>query len=321
MINQLQLSPVIDGQKRPLWSVLIPCFNCADFLRSALSGVLNQDQGPECMEIIVVDDCSTTDDPAEVVRDIGKGRVRILRQSSNVGKVRNYETGLLASCGHLVHQLHGDDMVQPGFYQAMAAAFDAYPEAGAFFCESDYIDETGAITDRTGQERPTTGILENWLLRIATTQRIQTPSMVVRRNVYEELGGFDRRLDCSEDWEMWIRIARHFPVGFCAEARAQYRTSPSNNSTRSILSGTRGRTQRLMFDLVDEYLPLELARKIREGRNVQQAYFFASSIPMAIERSGLSGWFQLCREIFRFSRRPQVIRRVASLTLRSCCRI
>ena len=39
-----------------------------------------------------------------------------------------------------------------------------------------------------------------------------TPSIVVRRSVYERLGSFDRRLVCAEDWEMWVRIAAHYPI-------------------------------------------------------------------------------------------------------------
>lgn len=312
-----RIESVADTAARPLWSVLIPCYNCAGFLAHTLESVLAQDPGPGRMEIIVVDDCSDRDDPEEVVRKLGAGRVRFLRQSVNVGKVRNYETGLHASRGHLIHQLHGDDTVLPGFYRSMESAFGKFPEAGAFFCESEYMDEEGRVTGRTGVELDQTGLLDEWLPKIAAAQRIQTPSMVVRRSVYEAIGGFDRRLDCSEDWEMWIRVASQFPTGFCSEAKARYRTSTGNNSSRSIVKGTRGVIQRQMFMIVDGYLPPAVTDQVRADRNLSQAYFFASNIPSVLSTGGVGGWLKLCREILRFSRRPEVWRRIASLTVRA----
>jgi hypothetical protein len=228
----------------------------------------------------------------------------------------NKAGGLRAYRGQLVHQLHGDDVVLPGFYREMEAAFRQFPEAGAFFSESDYIDETGKVVGKTGRELEETGILDNWLPKIAQAQRIQTLSMVVRRDVYEALGGFDRRLDCSEDWEMWIRISSRYPVGFCATARAQYRTSPGNNSSISIIRGTRGRIQRLMFDIVDGYLPEAIVASVRKARALDLALWFSSHIPKVIDRSGVLGWFRLCLEALRFDRRPAVLRRIASLTWR-----
>src|SRR5262245_31425455 len=106
-----------DGSPRPLWSVMIPKFNCARFLRQTLESVLCQDPGPEVMEIEVVDDCSTKDDPEQVVRDVGRGRVKFYRQKQNVGHTRNFETCLQRTSGQLVHLLHGDDAVIRGFYQ------------------------------------------------------------------------------------------------------------------------------------------------------------------------------------------------------------
>jgi len=310
------IPPCDDGSPRPLWSVLIPTFNCAEFLRETLASVLVQAPGPEQMEIMVVDDCSDRDDPRAVVAEVGGGRVGFLRQPRNVGKVRNYETGLLASRGLLIHQLHGDDRVKEGFYQSMAAAFAACPEAGAIFCESEYINEEGTVTGRTGKVLQHTGLLQDWLPRLAEAQRIQTPSMVVKREVYEQLGGFDRRLDCSEDWEMWLRIANRYPVGFCAEAMAQYRYSGSNNSTRSMLNGTRGRVQRLMFEIVDGYLPPAVTAEIKVRRAREQALFFADQLPKVMRANGFAGWLRLCREVLGFSCEPFVARRLASLTIR-----
>src|SRR5690348_4526227 len=86
--------PVPDGVSRPLWSVMIPTHNCAKYLRETLVSVLGQSTGSEQMQIEVVDDCSTKDDPESVVRELGMGRVIFHRQPRNVGHTRNFETCL-----------------------------------------------------------------------------------------------------------------------------------------------------------------------------------------------------------------------------------
>ena len=65
------ISSVAAGIRCPSWSVMIPTFNCARLLRQALESVLSQDPGPDFMQIEVIDDCSTTDDPEAVVKEVG----------------------------------------------------------------------------------------------------------------------------------------------------------------------------------------------------------------------------------------------------------
>src|SRR5690349_14574480 len=103
------------GRERPLWSVMIPAYNCAGYLPQALESVLCQDIGKDRMQIAVMDDYSTDADLARLVQDIGGGRVEYFRQPENVGSLRNFETCLRRSRGRLVHLLHGDDKVLPGF--------------------------------------------------------------------------------------------------------------------------------------------------------------------------------------------------------------
>ena len=126
---------------RPLWSVMIPTYNCSNFLIENLQSVLAQDPGAEYMQIEVVDDFSSDADVEALVNEIGKGRVGFYRQPQNVGSLRNFETCLNRSTGHYIHLLHGDDQVRPGFYAEIEKLFRHFPQAGAAFTGFVYVDE------------------------------------------------------------------------------------------------------------------------------------------------------------------------------------
>src|SRR5277367_6726158 len=79
-------------KSRPFWSVLIPSFNRTTFLERTLRSVLCQDPGADNMQIEVVDDASTTDDPEPLLQRVCEDRVSLFRQRRNVGAVANWNT-------------------------------------------------------------------------------------------------------------------------------------------------------------------------------------------------------------------------------------
>jgi hypothetical protein len=242
---------------------MIPTFNCARELRVALASVLAQDPGPDAMQIEVVDDCSTADDPAAVVAELGGGRVAFHRQSRNVGHTRNFNACLRRSRGRLVHLLHGDDFVRDGFYRAMERAFDAAPAIGAAFCRHVYVDGAGLVRSEGPVLQERSGVVDDWLGRIAVRQHVQPPAMVVRRAVYERLGGFDQRiLSYGEDWEMWVRIAAACPVWHEVEPLAAYRLHDGSLSGRAMRTGQNVRDFRTAIALNRAVLPPDRAARL-----------------------------------------------------------
>src|SRR5260370_15470577 len=82
--HRMRVLPVPEGSMpRPLWSVMIPTFHCALFLRQTLESVLSQDPGPDQMQIEVVDDCSNDNTASEVTRRLGAGRIEALHLCHN----------------------------------------------------------------------------------------------------------------------------------------------------------------------------------------------------------------------------------------------
>jgi glycosyltransferase involved in cell wall biosynthesis len=250
------IQPLPLGVERPLWSVMIPVYNCGTFLKETLLSVLVQKIPEQHMQIEVVDDASTDIDVQQLVQEVGKGRISYYRQAQNVGSLRNFETCLNRAKGHLVHLLHGDDYVGQGYYTQIGQLLNQYPEAGAAFCRYRCVNEKGEkVYDKT-PERSTACLLSNWLLKISERQHVQYVAMTVRRSVYEQVGGF-YALEYGEDWEMWVRIASRFPVAYIPETLAYYREHAQSISGSRFSSGQHLRDLATAMHLIQQHLPEE----------------------------------------------------------------
>jgi glycosyltransferase involved in cell wall biosynthesis len=231
-----RVAPVVDERYRVKWSVMIPTFNCAGYLRQTLESVLAQDPGPAAMEIEVVDDCSTADDPSAVVAQVGRGRVRFHKKPVNEGAIRNFNTCIERSSGEFVHILHGDDFVLPGFYSAMETRLSQCPNASMAFCRSLVVDERSEIEWLTSR-MPALEEAGHYLPPVSNGNFVQTPSVVMRRVFYERSGGFLPSLVHTADWEMWLRALR-FGGGLSVNLiLAAYRSFGANDSNRLSRTG------------------------------------------------------------------------------------
>ena len=288
---------------------MIPSHNCEQYLRETLASVLAQDPGPDRMQIEVVDDASS-DDPRGVVDELGRGRVGFFRQPTNVGHVANFNVCLERSRGRLVHLLHGDDCVRDGFYAAMERLLEREVEAGAAFCRYVAIDEAGRWGNLAQLEQPEAGVIGGWLERIAVGQRLQTPCMVVRREVYEAVGGFDRRGGFAEDWEMWVRIAARYPVAYLPEPLALYRVHPVSRTGRFLRTGENVRDLRRVIEINREHLPPEQADALTRRALRETATTCLRRARRALgRRDTATAWAQL-REAARLV--PPLVRRGSS---------
>lgn len=307
------IPPVPEGVPQPLWSVMIPTYNCTEYLRQTLSSVLAQDPGVDLMQIAVIDDCSTKGDPEAIVQELGQGRVEFYRQPQNVGHTRNFQSCLERSRGQLVHLLHGDDYVLDGFYHKMQQAFMTESNIGAAFCRHIFMDEQGHWQGISELLQSHSGVLDHWLERILTKQYIQTPSVVVRRNVYEQLGGFDQRLVYYEDWEMWVRIATQYSIWYEAQTLAAYRMHSASNSGRRIRTGENIQDVRRGTEIVQAYLPAylpqaKISKLIGENHEIT-AYYALETARKLLFIGDLEGGAAQLREAIRCSSSPRVVRK------------
>jgi hypothetical protein len=311
--HRATIPPVDPRQERPLWSVMIPTYNCAGHLRETLESVLEQDPGPEMMQIEVVDDCSTADDPQAVVHEVGRGRVGFYRQPRNLGHVGNFNTCLVRARGEIVHILHGDDLVRKGFYDHLQGAFEGDKPVGAACCSSTFIDGDGSYLGNEIPIQTIPGVLENAPVRFALNLP-RTPSMVVRRQVYERLGGFDSRFQsCGEDHEMWVRIAAHFPVWYHPLPLAVYRFHDGLTG-QSVRSGGNVRDVRLAHELYRPYLPQDSEAEVLQSVRVSTALWALKHARRACLAGDLDAARVQVEEALNTSRSPAVLARLVRVT-------
>ena len=307
----------IDDTVRPQWSVMIPVYNCAKYLAQTLESVLAQAPDASQMQIEVVDDCST-DNPEKVVQEVGKGRVAYFRQPTNLGHTGNFETCLKRSKGLWVHQLHGDDYVLPGFYAKHQEQIDQHPELGASFCQTFSINERNQYISVSQLIQSEAGIIPEFLYNIARLQKIYTPSIVVKRAVYEELGGFDTRLTWCEEWEMWARIAANYPMAYIPEALAVYRVHSSSNTARYSKSAEKIADLARGVAIINNYLPESKKKEYSQwSRN-----YYAESWAMGDAANALAaGDKELARKyiklVFSLANRPVVFMQAAKLWVKT----
>lgn len=250
-----KIDPVPEGVRRPTWSVMIPTYNCAKYLTKTLESVLEQDPGPEHMQIEVVDDCSTLDDPEKVVREIGKGRVAFHRNTKNSGYCTlNFNICIQHSVGHLVHILHGDDYVLPGFYQKISELANSNLDCAFLAVRSFFVDEQNIIfglTDRV-YELEQKGRNYSRFMNAAT---LQFAGVVFQRNFFEMHGGFMPSLLHCADWEIWVRGIANCGAVVAPEVLGSYRMFEGNDTSKLISTGENLRDMARLILIFKHFLP------------------------------------------------------------------
>lgn len=299
----------------PFWSVMIPVYNRTTYLEKTLRSVLCQHPGENVMQVEVVDDASTMSDPEPLVRRLCGDRVGFSRQPRNLGGVGNWNSCVDRSRGEWVHLLHSDDVVFPGFYAQLKDALDKRADVGAAFCRHIGIDEDDRLIWTSDLETPTPGILPRFIEKISVSQRIQCPSIVVRRDVYEKLGGYWPDLAYAADWEMWIRIAAHYPIWYEPTILAAFRHHSASWTAACVRSAETILAERRCIAIVRPLLPPARAEFIsRKARELASLRAFDVAY-RALGHLEFKTAFKQVWEGLRCSRSPRVIRAVTFLPI------
>ena len=211
----------------PTLSVVMAAKNYARFIRQAVDSVLAQTFAD--WELIVVDDGSADDTEAVVRPYLIDHRIRYVR-SDALGQSRAKNLGVGLTAGEFVAFLDADDAWLPTKLERQLEVFRATPAVGVCFSARRIIDEAG--NELPGNGGPTPDQRGDVLRAVFRKNFVCFSSVVIRRAVFDHVGGFDPDLDLSIDYDLWLRVAAHHPFDFAPEPLVLYRTGHGNLSKK-----------------------------------------------------------------------------------------
>ena len=197
----------------PSVSVIIPAYNASRYLRETLDSVLAQTFRD--YEVIVVDDGSTDETPS-ILKEYD-GRIRILRQP-NQGLAMARNSGAKAARGKWLSFLDSDDLwasskLEVQLREATGCVI-SYTNAVLF---GEHLPREILYSDVTPQHQG------NVVEHLLQNNFITASSVMIRKDIFDGIGGFDPSLWALEDWELWLKVCRRNPLGYVAEPLVRYR--------------------------------------------------------------------------------------------------
>ncbi len=226
-----------DPTSLPLVTAIVPCYNHARFVIEALESIRTQDY-PR-LQIVIIDDCSKDSCPS-LVRDWVAANpaldVTFIQNEKNLGVCKTMNRALTLAKGKYIALASGDDVWEMETLKEKVLFMDSLPETVAvLYSDAHRVDENGALLSkqfishwRVFDRMPEGNVNEllwngNW---------IPVPTTIIRHSAFDKVGHYDEDL-FLEDWDMWLRISRHFHFAYYPKITARYRvvsTSISNSS-------------------------------------------------------------------------------------------
>jgi glycosyltransferase involved in cell wall biosynthesis len=240
----------------PLVSVVIPAYNRAATIRAAIESVLRQTW--QDFELVVVDDGST-DGTLAAAAAVADPRLRVVASPHNAGAAAARNRGVAEARGPWIAFQDSDDEWLPEKLEKQMARLAGRDDRVGCYCG---LLTVGALHPRPGERTrlryvpdPATETVEGDILAPLLEQNmVSTQTLVVRRDVFLEIGRFDETMGAIEDWDFGIRLAARGPIAFVDEPLVHQRFSPN--------SLTRGRARQLASQawMVEKNMALYAAR-------------------------------------------------------------
>ncbi len=208
-------------------TVVIPTYNCLNYLPKAIESVLKQDH--ENIELIVVND-NSDDGTAEYLERLVMRDTRVIvitTEGVGVSSARNL--GINKSSGEYIAFLDSDDSWHDGKLQAQISMHQLNPELGMSFTNYEHLTESNQkLADCFSYWSQFQGcdeqakILDDPLNIIFSNNLIGTSTVMMKKSVFEKTGLFDTELKYAEDWQLWLKVCECFDVAVIPEVYVSY---------------------------------------------------------------------------------------------------
>lgn len=199
-------------------SIIIPAYNKARLTVKTVESALNQSYSN--VEVIVVDDGST-DDTRACLSQFGNKINYIFKENGGCCSARNF--GFKNAKGEYVGFLDCDDLYAEDKVERCVDYLRTYPEFGLVHTAAYFIDGTSKTVGFYSHRKSN---LEGRIFkRLLFGNYICNSTPIIRRECLEQVGGFDESIFVPADWDMWLRIAQKYQIGYIQEPLTKYRVS------------------------------------------------------------------------------------------------
>lgn len=186
-------------------TVLMSVFNGERFLKKAVGSVLTQTFSD--FEFLVLDDCST-DNTWDILKSFQDPRIRLIKNSVNMGLTRALNKGLGLARGEYVARMDADDISLSERLQRQEAFLDKNQNIAMVGCWVEVIDENGQKTKTVNF--PIVPYLLRW--RLLFTNTFAHSAVMFRKDAALGVGGYSEKMRCAQDYDLWSRISIHWDV-------------------------------------------------------------------------------------------------------------
>jgi glycosyltransferase involved in cell wall biosynthesis len=207
----------------PKISVIIPAYNAIKYLPNSLESVFQQTFID--WEVLIINDGST-DEIEKWASEIADPKVRLVSLShQGVSVARN--CGISLSKGEYIAFLDADDLWEATKLEKQVNYLDSHLNIGLVYTWTAFVDESGKATGRVSSSSAEGKI---WLQLLEDEVIPCVSTVMIRRDCFDCVGMFEPKLTHAEDLELWVRIAKKYPVTVIKEVLTQYRRHSSNTS-------------------------------------------------------------------------------------------
>lgn len=179
-------------------SLIIPCYESERFLAETFASI--REQGVD-LEVIVVDGGST--DGTHGIVEANRDLVTQFVSESDNGQSDAIQKGFQLATGPIIGWLNSDDTLAPGSLRAILSMFEQHPELGFVYGRANKIDAEGRVI-KEGR------LVEFDRKRLLSHFFITQPACFFRKDAYLEIGGLDKDLEYAMDWDLLLKLSKHF---------------------------------------------------------------------------------------------------------------
>ncbi|MCX7957121.1 MAG: glycosyltransferase [Endomicrobia bacterium] len=209
----------------PKISVVIPTYNRVSFVIEAIESVFNQTY--KDFEVIVVNDCSQ-DNTEKILTNRYGNKIKIISHSSNLGLSAARNSGINYSNGEYIAFLDDDDIWLPNKLEEQISFMETHrflwsATNGKIFS----IEKQKVLYYHNDIQKAYDGYV---LYRLFFDNFIGPSSVIINKRIFEKVGGFYDEKIVAEDWDMWLRISIHYPLGYIYQPLVIYRYHPNRKT-------------------------------------------------------------------------------------------